>query len=293
MIMNKASATATLAIVDEAINEGININFDVIPHHETGGIFVSPYLIGAFTSFLKIAGSKEQLVKALEMKDLRESIKKSILAGEIWAINPKWLPDWPEKKHIVECVDKRFEGKSLKEIGELLDIEPIDTIFEVLKADPMAKMATVNPDNESVKFTYFNHPRMMVGCDTFAVDENEQCRNPSWMMPNQNAFGGFPFYFRRMVREEKILSLEEAVRKVTSQPAEKFKMEGRGVLKVGNYADVTVWDVDSIRDNGSQIEPRRYPDGIHHVIINGVPVVENNVHNGSLPGTILYRKGSR
>ena len=292
-VMDMAAATATMAVIDEAVKEGVDINFDVIPHHETGGIFTSPYLLGAFNSYLKIAGSPEQLVEALKMKDLRETIKKQILAGEAWSINPKWMPDWAERKVIAECSDERFRGKSLKEIGELLDVPPIDSIFTVLEADPMSKMVTVNPGGESVKFEYFKHPRMMVGCDTFAVDDKEQCRHPVWMLPNQNAFGGFPFYLRRMVREEKLLSVEEAVRKITSQPAEKFGMKDRGVLRVGAMADITVWSLDAIRDNGNQIEPRRYPDGVEHVLVNGVPVVESNVHTGALPGKILYREGSQ
>jgi len=131
---------------------------------------------------------------------------------------------------------------------------------------------------------------MMVGCDTFAVDEKTQNRHPTWMLPNQNAFGGFAFYLRRMVREEKRLTLEEAVRKVTSQPAKKFKMTDRGVLKSGAYADIAVWNPETISDRGDQIEPRRYPDGLDYVLINGTMVFDGKEHTGALPGKILYRE---
>jgi len=131
---------------------------------------------------------------------------------------------------------------------------------------------------------------MMIGCDTFAVDEKEQCRNPSWMMPNQNAFGGFAYYLRRMVRETKSLTLPEAVRKITSQPANKFKLKDRGTIREGYYADITIWDPQTVHDRGTQIEPRRYPDGIDFVMINGSTVVEDEKHTGALPGKILYRE---
>lgn len=289
-IVDMAAAEATLKAIDEAVEDGVNLHFDTIPHHNTGGIFTSPSLIGAFSAWLKIAGSEEQLIKALEMHDLRDQIKSMIIKGEVMSFNPKFLPNWPEQKIIQECVDKRFEGKSFKEIGELLEIDPMDAIFEVLKADPKALMVTQRSKDDDIKRTYFRHPRMMVGCDTFAVNENEQCRHPSWMLPNQNAFGGFPFYLRRMVRETGELTVEEAVRKITGLPAEKFKMTDRGVLREGAYADITVWDLNNIQDLGDQVEPRIYPKGITLVIVNGKIVVENNVHNGSLPGKILYRE---
>jgi N-acyl-D-amino-acid deacylase len=290
LIMDKASATATLAVIDEAVDEGVDIHFDIIPNQNTGGIFVSPSLIGAVLPYYKIAGSPEQLVKAFEMKDLRDDFKKKIEKGENWTINPKFMPDWAEKKFIRVCGEPKFVDKNFKQIADELKLDPLDAVIAVLTADPMTKIETIRSDDDSVKRAYFAHPRMMIGCDTFAVDEKEQCRNPSWMMPNQNAFGGFAYYLRRMVRETKSLTLQEAVRKITSQPANKFKLKDRGMIREGYFADITIWDSETICDNGTQIEPRRYPDGIDYVVINGAMVVEDEKHTGALPGKILYRE---
>jgi len=289
-IMTEAAVKATLKVIDDANEEGLDVNFDVIPHHQTGGIFVSPYLVGAFSKWLKIAGNPEQLVKALEMEDLRDEIKEYINEGKTFAINPKSTPNWAEKRIVRVCKEPKFVDKNIAKIAEELEMEPIDAVFEVIRADPMTKVHSFRTEDDRVKLDYFQHPRMMVGCDTFAVDEKTQNRHPTWMLPNQNAFGGFAFYLRRMVREEKRLTLEEAVRKVTSQPAKKFKMTDRGVLKPGAYADIAVWNPETISDRGDQIEPRRYPDGFDYVLINGTMVFDGKEHTGALPGKVLYRE---
>jgi len=129
----------------------------------------------------------------------------------------------------------------------------------------------------------------MIGVDTFAVDETRQSRTIPYSYPNQNSFGGFPCYLRRAVRETKTLSIQDAVHRVTGSPARKFKLNDRGLLHPGYYADITVWDPETITDQGNQIEPRKYPIGVNHVIVNGSLVVSNFAHTGSLPGKILYR----
>jgi N-acyl-D-amino-acid deacylase len=92
------------------------------------------------------------------------------------------------------------------------------------------------------------------------------------------------------VNETKTLSFEEAVRKVTSLPANKFKLKDRGVLRSGAFADIVIIDADRVAEKGNQLTPRRYPVGFEHVIVNGVPVVSNNRHTGERPGKILYRE---
>jgi len=290
-IMTEAAIKATLKTIDDANEEGLNINFDVIPHHQTGGIFSSPYFVNTFSKWLKIAGSPEQLVKALEMHDLREEIKEEIKSGKMMMMNPKTDPKWAEKRYIREHKKSEWVDKNLAEIAEMLDMSAIDVIFEVIMEDPNCKYQSIRNKTDWVKREYYKHPRMMVGCDTFAVDEFAQCTSPSRMYPNQNAFGGHPGYLRRMVRETGELTLQEAVRKITSSPAHKFMMTDRGVLKEGAYADITIWDPKTITDMGTAVEPRQYPKGIEYVIINGEVVVKKNKQNKSMPGKILCREG--
>lgn len=168
------------------------------------------------------------------------------------------------------------------------DLDELDDLFRVLMDDPYTRVKR-RGDDDWEKLEFYKHPAMMIDINTFAVDEKRESWHKPPSYPNQNSFGGFPRYLRRVVREARVLSLEEAVRKITGSPAAKFKLADRGVIKTGAYADLVVWDLETITDKGTQLEPRQYPEGISHVVVNGVPVVARSRHTGALPGRILVR----
>lgn len=288
-IVTRAALQATLKVIDDARAEGLDVNFDVIPHHLTGGIGVSPDLIALLSPWLRIAGSPEQLVKDLKMQDFREEIKEKIWSGKWYGLNPNINPNWAGEPTIVVCTEKRFLNKTIAQVAKELKADPLDALMAILIADPYTKIARLSGE-EWVKLEFYKHPEMMIGVDTFAVDETREGRHIPKSLPNENSFGGFPRYIRRAVRETKTLSIEEAIRKITSLPAKKFKLEDRGVLRPEAYADIVVMNAETITDRGDQVEPRRYPQGIEHVIINGTVVVRNSKHTGALPGKILYRE---
>jgi len=288
-MMTEAAVRSTLKIVDDARDEGIDINFDTIPNHLTGGITTSPYLVGSLSPWLKIAGSPEQLAEALRMPDFRKEIKEAIWAGKHYGLNPNINENWAKGRTIVACEDERFMDKTVADIAEELGIDELNALMEVLMADPMAK-AVRKGNDDWVKLLFYRHPEGMIGIDTFAVDETRENRHPPWSLPNENSFGGFPRYIRRAYRETGTLSLEEAVRKVTSLPARKFKLVDRGILESGAYADIVIFDPETVTDKGDQLDPRQYPEGIEHVVVNGVQVVKNSKHTGAMPGKILYRQ---
>ncbi len=288
-IMTEAAVRATLNIIDEAREEGVDVNFDEIPNHLAGGIGTTPWLVGYLTPWLRVAGSLEQLVNALRMDEFREEIKENIWAGKHYGLNPNINENWAKQRTIVACSDERFVDKTLAEIAEELDVDPLDALFEVIMADPETKAVRKGGDDR-VKLMFFKHPEMMIGVDTFAVDDKRESRHPPWSLPNENSYGGFPRYLRRAYRETGTLSLEEAIRKVTSLPARKFKLNGRGVLETGAFADIVVFNPETVTDKGDQLTPRRYPEGIEHVMVNGTIVVENSEHTGTRPGKVLRRE---
>lgn len=283
----KAAIDATLKLVDDAIADGVEADFDTIPNHLTGGIGTSPWLIHSLRPWLAIAGSPEQLVKALMMPDFRQEIKASIMAGKHYGLNPNINRNWAKGRVIVECYEKAYLDKTVADIAEEHNISEIDALFKVIQADPHTKVERQG-DDDWVKLEFYKHPHVMIGVDTFAVDETRQSRSDPPSYPNQNSYGGFPCYLRRAVRETKTLSIQDAVYRITGSPARKFKLNDRGLLKPGYYADITVWNPETITDQGNQIEPRRYPIGVNHVIVNGSLVVNNSAHTGNLPGKILY-----
>jgi N-acyl-D-aspartate/D-glutamate deacylase len=289
-IMTEASIKATLKHIDDALQEGLDINFDIIPHHQTGGIFTSPWLAGLLSPWLKLLGSTDKLAKALRMADLRDEIKNKIIEGKIMMLNPSRFPTWADNIIIAECSKKDYVNKNISAIAEELELNTIDTLMKIIELDPNTKYTRKGWNEEWVKLEYYKHPAMMVGVDTFAVDENDQHNNPPWFLPNENAFGGMVRYLRVSVKDNKIMTWEEAIRKITSLPAKKHKMTNRGSLQIGAFADIVVMNPQEITDKGDQINPRKYPVGIKHVIVNGKIVVKDTNQINKLPGKILYRE---
>ncbi len=280
---------ATLRIIDDAREEGLDVNFDEIPHHLTGGLSTSPWLVHSLKPWLKIAGPPEQLALALEMREFRDEIKASIWAGKHYGLNPNITPGWAGARYIAVTEISENLDKTVAQIAEETGVDDLEALFNILAADPYTRVER-RSDDDSEKLEFYKHPAMMIGIDAFAVDQTRQSNETPPSYPNQNSYGGFACYLRRSVREAKIMSIEEAIRKITSSPAEKFKLSDRGVLRIGAIADITLWDPETITDVGNQIEPRQLPVGIPYVIVNGVPVIKDGAHTGATPGKVLRRE---
>jgi N-acyl-D-aspartate/D-glutamate deacylase len=279
---------STLKIIDKARAEGLEVDFDTIPHHLTGGIGTSPWLIHTLRPWLLVSGTPIQLAKALSMPDFREEIKENIWSGKHYRLNPNINPKWASTRVIVECNKKEYLEKTVAEIAKEKDKEELEALFDVIEADPYSK-AIRKGDDDWVKLEFYKHPNMMIGVDTFAVDEKRQSSSDPPSYPNQNSYGGFPRFLRRVVKETNTLSIQEAVRKITRNPATKFRLINRGILKESYYADLVIWHPEIITDKGNQIEPRKYPEGIPYVMVNGLLVVDNSRHTENLPGKLLKR----
>jgi N-acyl-D-aspartate/D-glutamate deacylase len=109
------------------------------------------------------------------------------------------------------------------------------------------------------------------------------------LKPSPRTYGSYPRVLGQFVRDERRLSLEAAVRKMTGAPAARLGLRDRGLLRDGYVADVVVFDPDRIRSNATYDDPRQFPDGIEHVLVNGTPVVDGGRHTGALPGRALRR----
>jgi N-acyl-D-amino-acid deacylase len=105
------------------------------------------------------------------------------------------------------------------------------------------------------------------------------------------AYGTFARFLGKYVREEKIVPLEEGIRRLTSLPAANLNLKKRGKLSPGNFADLVIFNADSIRDNATFESPKEYAEGVGHVFINGVHVLENGEHTGAKPGRIIRGPG--
>lgn len=183
---------------------------------------------------------------------------------------------------------KKFEGKRMNEVIASIGGDPIDALFKVLDAN-----------NGSVPTIYFHHseedmrfalqqPFVSIGSDGTAVKTEGPLARGN---PHPRYYGTFPRLLGRYVRDEKVLSLEEAIRKMTSANAAKIGIYDRGVLRTGMWADVTVFNPDTVIDNSTWDKPHQYASGIEYVLVNGQMVLAKGEHTNAHPGKILYGPG--
>ena len=183
---------------------------------------------------------------------------------------------------------KRFEGKRMSEVIRALGKEPIDVLFELL----------VN-NGGSVPTVYFHHseedmryalrqPFVSIGSDGTAVKTEGPLARGN---PHPRYYGTFPRVLGRYVREQKVLSLEEAIRKMTAANAAKAQQYDRGLLRPGQWADVTIFNAATVIDHATFEKPHQYATGIEYVLVNGQVVLDRGRHTGARPGVILYGPG--
>jgi N-acyl-D-aspartate/D-glutamate deacylase len=175
----------------------------------------------------------------------------------------------------------RYEGMRLSEIAAERGQTAGETVIELLLADSLRTSAIYFSMSEDDLETALRQPWVMIGGDAGirALD------GPlSTDQPHPRAFGTFPRVLCRYARERGVLTLEEAVRRMTSLSAERVGLTGRGVLEPGAYADVTVFNPETVCDTATFEDPRRLATGIRHVLVNGVPVVRAGEPTGATPG---------
>jgi len=172
-----------------------------------------------------------------------------------------------------------WEGKSLEEVARRLALPPEFAARRVLREQGGAVVIVEAADENDIR-TVMRHPSTMIGSDGIPASGSN---------PHPRLYGTFARVLGRYVREQGVLPLEEAIRRMSSFPARKFRLADRGVVRPGAHADLVLFDPDSIADEGTYAAPRRHPRGIEAVFVNGVRVVEAGQHTGARPGRALRR----
>jgi N-acyl-D-amino-acid deacylase len=184
----------------------------------------------------------------------------------------------------------QFNGMTVKEIGEAKGMDPFDALVELLvnegESFDRAWGAIGFTSRWDTEFSLLHH------LGSVAIDSgNDSPKPPLGDEPvgeaTTRAYGQLPYFFEKWVREARALTLEEAVRKCTGLPAQRVRIMDRGLLRPGMYADIVVFDPETIRDTSTWENPRSYPEGIDKVIVNGSLVVDRNSHTGALKGKAL------
>jgi N-acyl-D-amino-acid deacylase len=184
----------------------------------------------------------------------------------------------------------RFEGKTLTAIAEEWGKDPADAAWDIVAAGQGRVMAIYHMMSEEDVAWALGRPWTSVGSDAGAA---LVAGEPDVLgLPHPRSYGTFPRILAKYVRDDRVLTLSDAVRKMTSWPATRMVLERRGVLREGGWADVVIFDLDRVQDRATYDEPVLFPTGIEYVLVNGEVVIEDGGrHTGARPGHVLYGPG--
>jgi N-acyl-D-aspartate/D-glutamate deacylase len=183
---------------------------------------------------------------------------------------------------------RKYEGMTLTAIGKAMGKDPRDAVMDLVIADRDATSVITSIMNEDDVRTALRHPLVGVGTDSGAQAEDGRL---SESKSHPRAWGSYPRILGRYVRDEHLLTLEEAVRKMTSKAATRVHLNDRGVLRPGLKADITIFDPATIRDMSTFEDPKHYSTGIRHVFVNGRRVVADGAITAERPGRPLRGPG--
>lgn len=182
---------------------------------------------------------------------------------------------------------KGFEGKTIAEIARIRGQDPVSTCFDLIYEEGMFIHGVHHTMSEDDVKTVMRVPWVSIGSDGSALNLTYPGK------PHPRSFGTNPRVLGKYTREEKILGLEDAIRKMTSLPAQILGLRDRGLLKEGYWADAVVFDPDAVADMANYDEPKQYPKGVGYVLVNGTVVIDGVHHTGARPGTVIYGPGKK
>ncbi len=266
-----------LALVDAAAAEGLDVMADVYPYTASSTFLRT--LLPAWALEGGIAAMKTRLADADTRARLREALTESA-TGQSLVDRVGW-----DNIMIASCPGRpEAERRRLSELAGARARDPFEVLVELLEADEgQAHVIQFQLDERDLRQALV-HPRVMIGSDGSALAPYGELGQGH---PHPRSYGTFPRVLGHYVREQRLLSLPQAVHKMTRLPARRFGLRDRGVIRVGARADVVVLDPRTIADAASYEEPHRYPLGVEHVLVNGRFVIRDGQHTGSLPGKLL------
>jgi N-acyl-D-amino-acid deacylase len=284
----------TLGLVEKARKRGLDVTFDNDVHTD-----LAPALSGALPQYLAEL-KKDDMLEHIKSKSNRERIKREIIEDKLPAFGPSGL-----LKHglfnrifIMHCPkQKKLEGKTIEQVAKERRKDTFETYFDLMVEENDDIIAIFDYISEDDIKKLLVHPLVMVSSDCATWADHGPLTDPPPYEPC--AFGEYPGILERYVRDEELLTMQEAIRKMTSFPAQRIGLLDRGLLRPGMKADITMIDLDKIKDRATNLwpheypfknYPHRYPDGIPFVIVNGTVAVDKSKQTKALAGEVLRHK---
>jgi len=282
---NWGKMDAAIAKIDSARAVGIKITTDMYNY-----IAGATGLDASMPPWVQEGGYDEWAAR-MQDQEIREKVKEEMMEkGDGWE-NLYFAAGTPENLLLVSFKNdslKYLTGKSLKEVADMRGTGYEETAMDLVWQDG-SRVGTVyflmSEENVKLQITL---PYM-----SFGSDASSQAPEGHFLLsnPHPRAYGNFARLLGKYVRDEKVIPLEDAIRKLTSQPAQNLKIKDRGMLKEGYFADVVIFDPESIRDHATFDKPHQYATGVVHVFVNGGHVLKDGEHTGAKPGRFVKGPG--
>lgn len=284
----------TLGLVEKARKRGLDVTVDNDAHTD-----LAPALSGALPQYLAELKKKDML-EHIKSKSNRERIKREIIEDRLPAFGPSGLLKHGlfDRIFIMHCPkQKKLEGKTIDQVARERRKDTFETYFDLMVEENDDIIAIFDYISEDDIKKLLVHPLVMVSSDCATWATHGPLTDPPPYEPC--AFGEYPGILERYVRDEELLTMQEAIRKMTSFPAQRIGLLDRGLLRPGMKADITIIDLDKIKDRATNLwpheypfknYPHRYPDGIPFVIVNGIVAVDKSRQTKALAGEVLRHK---
>ena len=253
-----------LGLVESARDAGMDVTFDCYTYPFSG----TAVTIGL--PFWAKDGGPERLMSALQDPDDRARMKRELSRERL---KNNWLTNFTQAQNL------RYEGRLITDIGDMRGQDPEDALFDLLIEENLGISTVGLGTNPQTLPAFVSHPAGMIASDAILIGE----------YPNPRSYGCFPIVLAEFVRAEKHLRLPEAIRKMTSFPAQRLGLPDRGLLRDGFKADVVLFNADTVKTHATREDPKQYPVGIDYVIVNGKVVIDRGENTGALPGRALRR----
>jgi N-acyl-D-amino-acid deacylase len=276
-----------VAFVEKARASGLDIEADTYAYtawNNTLSAFIPPWAHD---------GGNAKLIERLKDPATRARIRKDMMT-----LSTSWDNEWqeipgPEAILISSVLEPKLHdllGKRISDIAKQWGKDPIDTICDVLIEDSGATSVSVFGMQESDVELALKQPWV-------SVDNDAEGTSPEGILgqdhPHPRAYGTFPRVLSKFVREEKLLTLPDAIRKFSALPAQRMRITDRGVLKEGMWADLVVFDPEKVHDVATFDNPNQFSVGMDYVLVNGELVIDNGKMTNALPGKVLRGPGYR
>lgn len=270
-----------LKIIEKARERGVEVTADQYPYSASGTSLL------AWIPKWAHEGGREKLLERLKNHEVREKIKKEL-------VRVMELRGGPERALISRFdANPSLEGLTVKQVAEKWNETIEETAIKLVEiaVEKQSSLGIIN-FNQSEKniVKIIKRPWVMIATDGYALAPYGTLGKG---VPHPRSYGTYPRVLAKYVREEKILTLEEAIRKMTSLPARKIGVLDRGIIRPGFWADLVIFNPKEIKDEATYTNPKQYPKGIHFVIVNGEIVIEEGKHTGQLPGKVLRHHSSK